>query len=732
MKTKIFKTKSVIALALVLFMVVPMLFAALPGVKAQTTPVLSVVPDGQPGATMTTMIAGLAVGSTFTVDIRVDDIGDISQGINGLSYSITYNAAVLQLTGHATKNASFWGANVGDVTSIVTTSSGVFTESAIIVPSGAPDESTNTPGVATTLTFKVLTTGQSDINFQPSDVGVAYLTYPDAVGNSHDVTANVENAIYNQLTTSISAYQHGTANSVIQFAPNTDPIGSTFTVDVNITNQLAEPIWGYNVGVNWNPAVLQLETVTEGTYLNSAPGLYDGSSTLFIAGSIDNVHGDIPQGVSDVYLTNETTTSLSGTLFNLTFEVINYANSSINLTPGNPTLIDNLGNSQSVTLNSAQYVTLAPPAPTSPVAVISPPASTMYLAGAPLSLTGINSQPGVDYIPNAQSPIFPITTYTWTVPAGITITGQGTATINFTGPTPAADITIGLTVSTATNPSDLSYVNVSNETTIILSPAFTNPTTAGAQIDVYVVAPFPYAGFAPISQGIFNNTNPAASLVDTYAPQQLMSLEAYVGYNGATVADKLVTFYVTAYNNPSDVIATFVGYTNDNGIIDTSYRLPNYNSSVMPFGEYTVTATVDVAQVQVTDCFSFEYNYILNFASVTTPAETARGQAATSQITIANNAFTTQPYYLTYTVTDNNNVPILSGSANGTATIVATPINAQGINTAFTITLNLPSYAFVGTATLHVDLFNANPATQNGLPYCPENDQTFTIAIPAA
>ena len=79
-------------------------------------------------------------------------------------------------------------------------------------------------------------------------------------------------------------YQFGTSNSVIQFAQGSNPIGSTFTVAVNMSNANAEPIWGWNISVNWNPAVLQLETITEGTYLSSNTGLFDGAATLFVAG----------------------------------------------------------------------------------------------------------------------------------------------------------------------------------------------------------------------------------------------------------------------------------------------------------------------------------------------------------------------------------------------------------------------------------------------------------------
>jgi hypothetical protein len=59
-------------------------------------------------------------------------------------------------------------------------------------------------GVLTTLTFEVKAAGQSNISLQPSDAGVAYLTYPDSQGNSHDIIATTKNAAYVSLTPSIS------------------------------------------------------------------------------------------------------------------------------------------------------------------------------------------------------------------------------------------------------------------------------------------------------------------------------------------------------------------------------------------------------------------------------------------------------------------------------------------------------------------------------------------------
>jgi hypothetical protein len=204
--------------------------------NSSTTPVLSVVPTGAPGATVnSTQITAIAVGSTFTVNIRVDNIGSVSAGIDGLSYNLTYDPTVLKVSSYHSKQASFWGSDSSDVTSVITQHTpGIFTEGSIIVPSGAPNEATNTPGVATQITFTVLTIGESNLTFEPSDVGIAYLDYPNSAGVSLNVVANTVNALYG--SSSLGSVHGPVAN----FSPAD---GSSFTANttVNLDASSSQP-----------------------------------------------------------------------------------------------------------------------------------------------------------------------------------------------------------------------------------------------------------------------------------------------------------------------------------------------------------------------------------------------------------------------------------------------------------------------------------------------------------
>ena len=101
----------------------------------------------------------------------------------------------------------------------------------------------------------------------------------------------------NEPLTTINLYQHGsTTNAAIQWPSASNPIGGTFSVDAYISGALGN-VWGWSIGVTWNPSVLECTGVTEGSYLSS------GGATLFAPGYINNYAGKIDAGISDAYST---------------------------------------------------------------------------------------------------------------------------------------------------------------------------------------------------------------------------------------------------------------------------------------------------------------------------------------------------------------------------------------------------------------------------------------------
>lgn len=105
MKFKTLKTKSIASIALILFMIVPMFFAAVSIVHASNPGTVSIVYSGTTGQTN---IAGQGVGSLFNVDIRADNIPATTNGINGYTYKVTWDPTVLALN-QVNDPAAFFG-----------------------------------------------------------------------------------------------------------------------------------------------------------------------------------------------------------------------------------------------------------------------------------------------------------------------------------------------------------------------------------------------------------------------------------------------------------------------------------------------------------------------------------------------------------------------------------------------------------------------------------------------
>jgi hypothetical protein len=404
----------------------------------------------------------------------------------------------------------------------------------------------------------------------------------------------------------------------------------------------------------------------------------------------------------------------------LTFKIIGFANSDITLTAGIPTLVNYQMVSQPVdSLNGATYVS-PPPAPaTSPVAVISGAPAT-YLANDNFFIHALSSIPGYDPL---TDPVHSqqITSYLWSVTGAVTASGT-TNNISISAPsTVGGPIIVSLTVTTAStqNPA---YVN-QGTTTIVIAPGILEPSDAGAKIDIYIVnnattpefpsSVFPYK--SPTGQGVYNST------VDSYAPQQIMNLAAKVTFNDAEVSDKLVTFIVKDVTTGL-MKATFVSYTNASGIAVAQYRLPNYNSEVMEFGHYTISAKVEVVQNIRTDSMTFQYAYTLNIDNIDITPLVARGTTQLVDVTISSTSLSIRDFTVVITIQDCNGVPVASYISNGCAA------NASSTVTINDFSLLIPTYAYAGAgATVHVNLFTEDPLSAPALPYCPEVSKTFTI-----
>jgi hypothetical protein len=104
---------------------------------------------------------------------------------------------------------------------------------------------------------------------------------------------------------------------------NPTSIGQNFQVSINIAG--AENLWGWNINVSWNPAVLNATKVSKGPFLES-----NGDSAAFPQSTIDNVNGTIRGGPSQVLLTTGSVSG-DGVLAKINFTVVGTGSTTINL-----------------------------------------------------------------------------------------------------------------------------------------------------------------------------------------------------------------------------------------------------------------------------------------------------------------------------------------------------------------------------------------------------------------
>jgi hypothetical protein len=158
----------------------------------------------------------------------------------------------------------------------------------------------------------------------------------------------------------LSAVQAGTNDtSVWSVGPDPDPINSTIRVAVRVNN--ASNVWGWAIeGLTWNSSVLNLTRIQEGSYLN---GGYE-YNTLFMGGSEslwDNVNGTISRGIACAFSGGDYTASAnSGVICTLTFVVVGYGTSEINLFGAYLRASSNDGNGIAIIANNATITVLAP------------------------------------------------------------------------------------------------------------------------------------------------------------------------------------------------------------------------------------------------------------------------------------------------------------------------------------------------------------------------------------
>ena len=732
MKLNLKNKKSIIAMALVFFMIAPMLFG-IGTVSAQaTTGTFSAVVQGTGGTTNVNSVSlpssPSPIGTTVKFDIYISNAADIW---GWTIPTVTWNPAVMNLT--TVKEGPFLADNTGgDPTSFAGNSKALFDNvngvllGGLAEAIGAPDTSIDPSGVVATLTFVVTGYGNSAVTINGGNLRA---TSSDNTGVP--APCNSASVQVNQPVTSISLYQNGTTNANIQYPSLSNPIGATFKVDMYING--ASNVWGWSADVTWNPSVLSCTSVTEGSYLSQS------GATMFAPGFIDNYLGKVDAGIADAYAAYMNASASSGVLATLTFQILSYGSSNLNLTAGTPsTLLNQNVPHQAITpvvLNNATY-SWTPATATGPQAVVttygSPfgTGSNQTLTDYALTLAGNSSVAGINMVPPYQN--CPITAYSWS----ITLV-DGTVVTSTSSSVALSAAQVGMNPGTIVATLTVTAPSPTN------TPAPTYSITGTTTFNITVLPPLP-AGWNNWTNGQLdiwtqNGGQGINANATAFGPQQEVDIAALATYNGAPVVGKQVTFNV--YVN-----GVYIDYrtalTNQTGYATVSYRFPWQDSNpTASFGVVTVTGAVDLSQVTLNDTCHFYYGYILNLQSIqitngiydsSTPPigpvffrNYAGLNMVTVQATVNSTNWSQQPFYLTATIYDNNSVPVASNILAETA--AAAPTGSPSSNTqTYTINLNIPTYAFVGPATVYINIFNGNPA-QNGVGFSPEQSAQLYI-----
>jgi len=274
---------------------------------------------------------------------------------------------------------------------------------------------------------------------------------------------------------------------------------------------------------------------------------------------------------------------------------------------------------------------------------------------------------------------------------------NGVASINFTIYVDCLPHIIGTWMAVAL--SSVSEVKVSDTLTF---------NVAGLFLDIYTQKPEPYSGRGPNAWS------------DAFAPQEEVILYGEAHWNCEPIEYKFVTFEVR--DPTGKVIEYRVSPTNQYGIANASFRLP----SNATFGIYTVFGSVEILGEIGTDTLLFRVGWIIENLELLTVDETgaakiffARGEHIYFNLTAKNIAFTTRTATFTVVAYDENRVPIGVVVLHGF-------IIRPGTSQIFMISIEIPTWAYVGTATAYADAFTDLP-TAGGIPYCPEVFTIFTI-----
>jgi hypothetical protein len=446
--------------------------------------------------------------------------------------------------------------------------------------------------------------------------------------------------------------------------PDPDPVGSEVAVDLYISE--ASQVWSWTVMISWDPNVLQIIGVEEGPFLSTSSHSIQG--TLFLGDDpllwkTKNGVGFIESGITCTRVASTAGPRNEGLLATVRFEVVGAGTSLIDISES---VVSDVTLMEAVaTVNSATVDVLSP-----------------------------SSGPSVVFSPSglASGTIWNVTCNGETKSSGGDITFQLAAG--------SYSYSVGSVKGYSASPSS-GAVTVSSEDRII-TVTFTS-LDSGAHVDVLTDR-----------GGVGFEVNSGS-----YGPQELIRMYGLVTYNSASVANVDVTF--TVKDATGNIIALRLGRTNATGYAFAEYRLPwaDTRNPESNFGTWSITASVAVSDFTVADTLKFSVNYLVNIANngMQLPVIVNRQSTLNLMVTIDSIASPAVSSTLIVTVYDDAKVPLGS--------FVATGEYGAG-NSTVPVAIKIPSWAFIGTATVYVNLLTTVPGS-GGVSRCPEKIAHFQI-----
>ena len=140
----------------------------------------------------------------------------------------------------------------------------------------------------------------------------------------------------------------------------------------------------------------------------------------------------------------------------------------------------------------------------------------------------------------------------------------------------------------------------------------------------------------------------------------------------------------------------------------------------MNFGTWSITATVNITQVAVSDNLTFSFNFLkaIQNQDIQIPSSVHKGENFQIQFIVTNQLYSTSWCKLSLTIVDAANIPV----TYSTLTVADKTQNVTVIDAAITI----PAWAFPGNATVYLCPL-ANSTDGKTVPSSAESIVSFQI-----